>query len=116
MVQTIASGAAGYAYFPGITPAYKDGVVIRADYVGSIGTSNGSNYSARSLTHEIGHYLNLPHTWGGTNNPGLPQNCSDDDFVQDTPNTIGVANFSCDTTQVTCGTLDNVQNYMDYAS
>ena len=116
VVQTIASGAAGYAYFPGITPAYKDGVVIRADYVGSIGTSNGSNYSARSLTHEIGHYLNLPHTWGGTNNPGLPQNCSDDDFVQDTPNTIGVANFSCDTTQVTCGTLDNVQNYMDYAS
>ncbi|MBL0340604.1 MAG: T9SS type A sorting domain-containing protein [Bacteroidetes bacterium] len=116
VVQTIASGAAGYAYFPGITPAYKDGVVIRGDYVGSIGTSNGSNYSARSLTHEVGHYFNLAHTWGGTNNPGLPQNCSDDDFVQDTPNTIGVNNFSCDTTQITCGTLDNVQNYMDYAS
>ena len=116
VVQTIASGAAGYAYYPGVTPAYREGVVMRADYVGSIGTSNGSNYSARSLTHEAGHYLNLPHTWGGTNNPGLAQNCSDDDFVQDTPNTIGTNNFSCDTTQVTCGTLDNVQNYMDYAS
>ncbi len=116
VVETIASGAAGYAYHPGINPSYKEGVVMRADYVGSIGTSNGSNYSARSLTHEVGHYLNLPHTWGGTNNPGLPQNCSDDDFVQDTPNTIGTNNFSCDTNQVTCGTLDNVQNYMDYAS
>ncbi len=115
VVQHIASGAAGYAYFPGITPAYKDGVIILYDYVGSIGTSNGSNYSARSLSHEVGHYFNLPHTWGGTNTPGLAANCSDDDFVQDTPNTIGVNNFSCDTTQVTCGTLDNVQNYMDYA-
>jgi len=115
VVENIASGAAGYAYMPGIA-ANIDGVVMRADYVGSIGTSNGSNYSERSLSHEAGHWLNLSHTWGGTNNPGLPQNCSDDDFVQDTPNTIGVANFSCDTTQVTCSTVDNVQNYMDYAS
>lgn len=115
VVADIASGAAGYAYFPGIA-GNIDGVVIRSDYVGSIGTSNGSNYSARSLTHEVGHYFNLPHTWGGTNTPGLASNCSDDDFVSDTPNTIGVNNFSCDTTQVTCGTLDNVQNYMDYAS
>ncbi|MDQ3051865.1 MAG: M43 family zinc metalloprotease [Bacteroidota bacterium] len=115
VVQNIASGAAGYAYLPGAAAAI-DGVVMRSDYVGSIGTSNGSNYSERSLTHEAGHWLNLSHTWGGTNNPGLPQNCSDDDFVQDTPNTLGTANFSCDTNQVTCNTLDNVQNYMDYAS
>ncbi len=115
VVENIASGAAGYAYLPGAA-ASIDGVVMRSDYVGSIGTSNGSNYSERSLVHEAGHWLNLSHTWGGTNNPGLPQNCSDDDFVQDTPNTTGVSNFSCDTTQVTCSTVDNVQNYMDYAS
>lgn len=115
VVNNIASGAAGYAYYPGITGSI-DGVVIRHDYTGSIGTSSGSNYAARSLVHEAGHWLNLPHTWGSTNNPGLPANCSDDDFVQDTPNTIGVANFSCDTAQVTCNSLDNVQNYMDYAS
>lgn len=115
IVENIASGAAGYAYFPGAA-ASIDGVVMRHDYTGGIGTSSGSNYAERSLVHEAGHWLNLPHTWGGTNNPGLPANCSDDDFVQDTPNTIGVANFSCDTTQVTCSSLDNVQNYMDYAS
>ncbi|MFN5323753.1 MAG: M43 family zinc metalloprotease, partial [Bacteroidota bacterium] len=115
VVNNIASGAAGYAYYPGISSAI-DGVVIRHDYTGSIGTSDGSNYAARSLVHEAGHWLNLPHTWGSTNNPGLAANCSDDDLVQDTPNTIGVANFSCDTSQVTCGSLDNVQNYMDYAS
>jgi PKD repeat protein len=115
VVANIASGAAGYAYYPGIA-ANIDGVVILHNYTGYIGTNSGSNYAARSLVHEAGHWLNLPHTWGSTNNPGLPGNCSDDDFVQDTPNTIGVANFSCDTTQVTCGSLDNVQNYMDYAS
>jgi PKD repeat protein len=114
VVANIASGAAGYAYLPGIGPTI-DGVVILHNYTGYIGTNSGSNYGARSLAHEVGHWLNLSHTWGGTNNPGLPQNCSDDDLVQDTPNTIGVSNFSCDTSQVTCSTLDNVQNYMDYA-
>ena len=115
VVDVIASGAAGYAYLPGVAPGI-DGVVMRDDYVGSIGTSDGSNYTERSLTHEAGHWLNLSHTWGAGNNPGLPQNCSGSDFVSDTPTTIGVNDFSCDTTQVTCSTVDNVQNYMDYAS
>ncbi len=115
VVDIIASGAAGYAYMPGAA-ANIDGVVIRDDYVGSIGTSNGSNYTERSLSHEAGHWLNLSHTWGGTNTPGLPSNCSSSDFVSDTPTTIGVDDFSCDTNQVTCSTIDNVQNYMDYAS
>jgi len=115
VVAEIASGAAGYAYYPGVSSSI-DGVVIRHDYVGGIGTSNGSNYAERSLTHEVGHWLNLPHTWGGTNNPGLPSNCGTDDGIADTPNTIGTANFSCNTSQNTCGQIDNVQNYMDYAS
>lgn len=109
VVENIASGAAGYAYYPGVNTA-NDGVVMRYDYTGV-----GSNYNIRSLTHEAGHWLNLPHTWGSTNNSGLAQNCSNDDFVQDTPNTIGVANFSCNYNQITCNSLDNVENYMDYA-
>ena len=115
VVSTIGSGAAGYAYYPGIS-AGIDGIVIRNDYVGGIGTSNGTNYTERSLTHEVGHWLDLPHTWGSSNTPGLPSNCGMDDGVFDTPNTVGTGNFSCNTTQNTCGFIDNVQNYMDYAS
>jgi PKD repeat protein len=115
VVKNIASGAAGYAYYPGIS-ASIDGIVMRHDYTGSFGTSNNSNYTERSLSHEVGHWLNLPHTWGSTNNPGLASNCGTDDGIGDTPNTIGVANFSCNTAQNTCGQIDNVQNYMDYAS
>lgn len=115
VVKNIASGAAGYAYYPGINAAI-DGVVMRHDYTGSFGTANSSNYTERSLTHEAGHWLDLPHTWGSTNTPGDPGNCNTDDGIADTPNTIGVDDFSCNTNQVTCSTIDNVQNYMDYAS
>ncbi len=114
VVSNISSGAAGYSYYPGIF-AGDDGIVILQNYVGGIGTSNGSNYTERSLAHEVGHWLNLPHTWGSTNSPGDPANCNTDDGVFDTPNTIGTANFSCNVNQSTCGAIDNVQNYMDYA-
>ncbi|MBK9639007.1 MAG: hypothetical protein IPO63_14855 [Bacteroidetes bacterium] len=60
---------------------------------------------ARSSTH-----------LGSTNSPGVASNCSSDDGIGDTPNTIGTANFTCNTAQSICGAIDNVQNYMDYAS
>ncbi|MCC6383765.1 MAG: T9SS type A sorting domain-containing protein [Bacteroidia bacterium] len=115
VVNTIASGAAGYAYYPGANPAI-DGIVIRHDYMASIGTAPGTTYNSRTLTHEIGHYLDLPHVWGSSNTPGLASNCNTDDGIQDTPNTIGISNFSCNLAQISCGSLDNVQNYMDYGS
>ena len=90
-----------------------DGIMMLHHYTGDNGTSNV--YNSRTLTHEIGHYLGLPHTWGGTNDPGLPGNCADDDGIEDTPNTIG-SNLNCDLTMTTCDAhLDNVQNYMDYS-
>lgn len=117
VVDAISFGAGGYAYLPGSAPsAGEDGIVVINTQLGSIGTSNGGNFSARTLTHEIGHFLNLNHTWGGSNSPGESGNCSTDDNVSDTPNTLGVANQSCDLSQTTCGSLDNVQNYMDYAT
>lgn len=115
IVKNIASGAAGYAYYPG-APSTIDGVVIRHDYIGSFGTSNSSNYTERALTHEAGHWLNLPHTWGSTNTPGDISNCNIDDGIFDTPNTVGVSNFSCSLAMNTCGPVANVQNYMDYGS
>ena len=118
-----ANGAGGYAYLP-CTGGPNDGIVIRNAQFGSIGTSGGSNLAVRSLTHEIGHYFGLPHTWGGSNTPGLPSNCGIDDGIADTPNTIG-CQASCSSpygagTVLTsfnpCGPLANVQNYMDYSS
>ena len=116
VVANIESGAGAYAYYPGTAPQPShEGIVCRASQFGSIGASNGGNFSSRTLTHEIGHYLNLAHTWGSTNSNADPSNCSSDDGVSDTPNTIG-SNLNCDLNQNTCNSLDNVQNYMDYAT
>lgn len=114
-------GAGGYAYLPGTAPERKyDGIVIMHSQLGSIGTSNGSNFSLRTLTHEVGHWLNLNHVWG-SGSPGNRNNCNRDDGVADTPNCIGVDDQSCNTSQNTCGSgpldkVDNVQNNMDYSS
>ncbi|MBA3898857.1 MAG: T9SS type A sorting domain-containing protein [Bacteroidetes bacterium] len=104
---------AGYTYRPANTSYNLDGIMVLHSHTGSIGTSASSR--SRTLTHEVGHWLALPHTWGNSNNAGLASNCSDDDGIADTPNTIGW--FSgCNLNGVSCNTLDNVQNYMDYAS
>ena len=72
-------GAAAYSTQPG-GPNNLDGIVILADYVGRIGTSSPSH--ARVLTHEIGHFLNLQHCWGNTNNPGVA--CGNDGVLAET--------------------------------
>lgn len=110
-----AGGAAGYTFLPSSVNspnmAAVDGIVLLHDYTGNIGTSN--NLRSRTLTHEVGHWLNLRHTWGAGNTPGQQSNCDQDDGVDDTPNTIGWQ--SCNTASESCGSLDNVQNYMDYS-
>ena len=108
-----AGGAAGYTMTPnnwGGT-SMANGIWILHNYVGSMGTSSVT--SSRALTHEVGHWLNLEHTWGGNNNPGNAASCSTDDSVGDTPNTIGVT--SCALNEASCGPRANVENYMDYS-
>ncbi len=113
VVKTIGDpGVAGYAYLPSNqTPAAIDGIIILSSYIGSIGTGHAS--TSRALTHEIGHYLNLKHTWGGTNSPGV--SCTGSDNVSDTPTTKG--HTTCSLTDATCTppTIENVQNYMEYS-
>lgn len=110
-----ANGAAGYAYLPGSVDGgwneWLDGIVVQNSYLGSIGTS--SNYTSRTLTHEVGHWLNLRHLWGGSNTPGEAGNCDLDDGVADTPESLGWT--SCNLAGESCGSLDNVQNYMEYS-
>ena len=110
-----AAGAAAYAYLPTGVQSFPliDGIIANHRYIGSIGTSDED--AKHTLSHEVGHVLNLRHPWGPTNDPEIPSNCNTDDGVSDTPNTIGTLG-SCNLSQVTCGSLDNVQNIMDYAS
>ena len=112
-VAASAAGAAGYTNYPSDWGANTDGIVLRHDYVGSIGTSNP--YRSRTLTHECGHWLNLPHTWGSSNSPNQEDNCEIDDGVEDTPLCLGSPVGLCDLDRTTCGSLDNVQNYMEYS-
>lgn len=102
------SGTAGYAYRP--TPTFLpsagiDGIVL--DY--NLGMNNEN-----VLTHEVGHYLGLDHTWGGSGG------CGSDDGFADTPATDGPSfNYagSCSGSQQTCaGTETQYENYMDYAN
>lgn len=115
-----AAGLAGHALLPGAADTIPewDGIVMQHSYIGTIGTS--SFFKRTVLTHEIGHYLNLQHIWGGNNVPDfyyLPVanagNCAYDDGVADTPLTIGWQ--SCNLSSTSCSSLDMVQNYMDYS-
>lgn len=112
VVRTIGSGAAGYTYLPGSgIQAVRDAIVILSNYVGSIGTGNAGR--SRALTHEVGHWLNLPHTWGSTNQPGVA--CGDDG-VSDTPITRGFTSCNLNNTAICNPNIpENIQNYMDYA-
>lgn len=111
-VCTLTDAILGYAQFPG-GPAGKDGVVILNLAFGTEGTATAPFNKGRTTTHEIGHYLNLSHIWGESRFA----NCSDDDFVADTPTqfdkNFGKPNFP----HVSCNNGphgDLFMNYMDY--
>lgn len=102
----------GYSSFPSF-PSGRDGIVIQYDVFGSLPPTGGGNFAARYMSHEVGHYLNLCHIWSCFSGNGNPSNCNEDDNVTDTPNTVGTQN--CNTNFSSCGSLDNVQNLMDYS-
>jgi hypothetical protein len=110
-------GGGGYAQFPGTGLAETDGVEIRHDLIGSIGTattnSGWGNFKGRYLIHELGHWMNLWHIWGDAT-------CGDD-LVSDTPPAQN-DNSGCPTfphrANNTCGSDANGEmfnNYMDYS-
>lgn len=101
----------GYTYKPGTlgTGSPGDVFVIRAAWV------NNNITNTRSLSHEIGHWLNLSHTWGNTNNAGVA--CGDDG-IGDTPITKGFYS-TCPSSATGSGCTaggENVENIMDYSS
>jgi PKD repeat protein len=116
----------GYAQFPAGGLLSTDGVVIRHDCIGSIGTAANGGFGprlGRTMSHEVGHWLGLRHIWGDAD-------CGSDG-IEDTPPAFGpnygicYSNFpyiplvvsggdttTCNTDSA-CGEM--FMNYMDYS-
>jgi hypothetical protein len=112
----------GYAQFPWTrnSKPTTDGIVLRADQVGVVGIGQGSQ-GGRTLTHEVGHWLGLYHTFQDGCAGGTTNNCaSQGDQVCDTP-PVAEANYGCKAaTANSCSNdvpdlPDQIKNYMDYS-
>ncbi len=106
----------GYSSFPGF-PANVDGVVIRYS---AFGNTSGAFGLGRTATHEIGHYLNLFHTFQGGCAGTTDANCgTSGDRVCDTP-PVASPNTGCPSgtlnscTETPTDHNDQWMNYMDY--
>jgi PKD repeat protein len=103
----------GYARFPWQTSAGTDGILLRADRTGTIGTAVAEG-GGRTLTHEIGHWLGLKHPFQG----GCTTSSTWSDGVDDTPPVaLPFSNANCPATGNSCNndSLDLWENYMDYS-
>ena len=105
------SGIQGYAYFPTNNPV--DGIVVLYNAFGTVGNLKSYTNMNRTLTHEVGHYLGLYHTFNSTSACGAETSCTTQgDRVCDTPPTIQAGSCS----SPACGGTQQVENYMDYTS
>jgi len=103
------SGVQGYAYFPVNNPV--DGIVLLYNAFGTVGTLKSYTNMNRTLTHEMGHYLNLYHTFHMTTACTAEGNCNTaGDRICDTP--VTPQSSSCSTPA--CSGTQQVENYMDY--
>ncbi len=106
-IANLGDGLLGYATFPGGSLALDGVVVLNASLPG--GSAVPYNLGD-TLTHEVGHWVGLFHTFqGGCSNPG--------DSVADTPQQADGTNiFECDTILNTCAAagVDPVKNFMNY--
>ncbi len=126
VVKSINSGQVsgtilGYAQFPWTQSSKPttDGVMIRSDQIGIIGTGQITQ-GGRTLTHEIGHWLGLYHTFQDGCEGGTSSNCaSQGDQVCDTP-PVAESSSGCAVGKNSCTNdvpdlNDMVRNYMDYS-
>lgn len=115
VLHKLNSGASplGFAYLPPFSGTL-DGIVVHREVFG-VGEEFDLFYNFdlnRTLTHEMGHYLGLLHTFHNTSSCGIESNCqSQGDKVCDTDPTTG---------SIGCSPLDCpntlVENFMDYSN
>lgn len=107
------SNFTAYAYLPNLsgTENNRDGIFyssIRWGYGEQSELAEGQDW-ASVVTHEVGHWLNLQHTF--------KDGCStQNDFVDDTPPTLGsgIELLGCNNNDFSCGVKTNGSNFMDY--
>ena len=121
-VSEVRDNILGYAQYPdntaglaGLSPlggaANTDGVVVQYFAFGRVGNLRAPYNQGRTLTHELGHFLGLRHTWGD-------DNCGDD-YCADTPPQQGPT-YGCPAfPHVSCSNGPNgdlFQDYLDYSN
>ena len=115
----LSGGVLGYAQFPGGAAA-TDGVVILYSAFGQKGVASAPYDLGRTATHEVGHWLNLYHTFQGGCTGTTSTTCgTQGDKCCDTP-PVSASNFGCPAPSTnSCNEtylprVDMTQNYMDY--
>ena len=115
LVKNAGDSVLGYSPLGGNIAAGQS-VVISPGAFGSgsgcAGYSPGSPYNlGRTVTHELGHFYNLDHTFSGS--------CNSDDGIADTPN-ISQPNYGCSTPGSISGCVTGesalTMSYMDYGN
>jgi len=92
----------------------SDRVVILWTSFGRNGPIGPPYNQGRTVTHEVGHYLGLEHTFSGGCASATPPGCyTSGDYLCDTNSESG-PNFGCPTNPTSCGSPDPITNYMDY--
>lgn len=109
-VCDINNTVAGYAFPPGGVSKDRDGVVIDFSNFGTSGSAVFPYDGGRTVTHEIGHWLDLIHPWGLIDDNS---NCARDDQVSDTPLQDAPV-FGCESNRTSCGSLDMLSNFMGF--
>lgn len=115
----VATNIGGYSMFPGQSIVF-DGIVIKANVFGDINTCTncppGYN-QGKTLAHEVGHYLNLHHTFYEGCAETTTGNCeTKGDRVCDTPPAIEY--YGCSPGYNSCNEIndlpDDTTNFMAY--
>jgi hypothetical protein len=98
----------GDLFVPG-EPFQAEGILVNAAHFGETAGPSLHNLG-RTLTHEVGHYLGLLHTWGGGD-------CENNDHCGDTPAVDAPVMGCADPAPLGCdGRPIMVENYMNYTS